>query len=386
MRKLLLLFAIAVLAACASSQRDAVTTPQVAHASFAAAAPPERVAAGSHVISRKMAAVQEDVVLANMAEESANAPEPAPQPRMVFHEGWIELKSTDPTHTLDSAAAMTIALGGYVESRSTESLILRIPVEQFRANFDRFVVLGTLQRKELRTEDITDQFLDNELRLRVAKETLERLQTLLAESLNPEEKLRILRDIQRLSKQIELAETHKRDLEKKSAFSRLNLQVYPFVFEGEEREEPIGAFRWITQLNPLRTAETCNGEALELKAPHGFVDLQLHDSLPVWSASANDGAEFWARKRENEPQGDASFWVETLRLRLGKDFAHTEVHDAKSWKVLLLRSFDSEPYTWLVAVRSDEEDLHVAEAFFPDPQTVQTHLDAVLSVLKEGTP
>lgn len=318
------------------------------------------------------------------APESAPAEEPQ-QPRMVFHEGWIHLRSTNPSQTLDSAGKMALALGGYIEQRDQNSTVLRIPVNTFRQNFDAFVALGTLLRKEIRTEDITEQFLDNELRLRVAKETLERMQTLLAESLNPEEKLRLLREIQRLTKQIELQEANKRDLEKKAAFSRLNLNVDPFVFEGANQEESIGAFRWIAELRPLRTQETQVGKELELKAPQSFVDLDL-DSKLIWASAANDGCEFWAYSKDNEPKGDATFWNEALRIRLSKSFAKAEVRDANSWKVLILESYDAKPYSWLVAVRTQKDDLQIAEAFFPSPEALAAHLEAVLTVLKESNP
>ena len=327
----------------------------------------------------KSAMRKEDVASEPMA---ADLPQ---QKRMVFHEGWISLKSTEPPATLDSATSMAASLGGYVESRDAGSVVLRIPVEVFRANFDRFVALGTLVSKELKTEDITDQFLDTELRLRVAKETLDRLQTLLAESKDQNEKLRLLQEIQRLSQQIELDESRKRELLKKASYSRLTLSVQPFIFDNAGQEEPIGAFQWIHQLMPTRQNESVTGEALEMKIPQGFVDLELDDDELPWAAAASDGAEIWARELKNNPKGDAEFWIEALRIRLGKTFAKAEVSSAGSWKVPQLTSFDAVPYTWLLATRSNHCELQLVEAFFPGPPSKETHLSAVLSVLQEGS-
>lgn len=361
--------------------------PQVSMAASASVAP--RVLAAP--VAMKAMVKRSDGYAGGMAEESAPEPEARPQPagtqeRMVFHEGWIHLRSTDPTRTLDSASKLAQSLGGYVESRYQNASVLRIPVKVFRSSFDSFVALGSLQRKEIRTDDITDQFHDNELRLRVAKETLERLQTLLAESQNPDEKLRLLREIQRLSKQIELQEATKRDLEKKASFSRLNLNVDPFIFEGMEQAEPIGAFQWISALRPLRLNESLVGEPLERKAPTGFVSLELEETQNYWAAAANDGSEIWAHQKENEPEGDALFWQEALRIRLSKGFAKTELRDAKDWKLLLFTSYDAKPYTWLIAVRVEEDELHVVEGLFPNPDALSQHLDSVLASLQEATP
>jgi len=320
-------------------------------------------------------------------------PEPVPvvqmnapsTPRMVFHDGRAQLKSLEPQVTLDTATAMAIRLGGYVEARNAGHLVLRIPVDKFLDNFENFVALGTLVTKSMTSEDITDQYADTELRLRIAKTTLERLKILLAQSTDASEKLSLLQDIQRVSQQIELDEAHKRELGKKAAFSRLTLDVEPFVFAAEN-EEPIAAFRWIQSLNPLRANESFDNDALTLLVPKDFIDLQLKDDEKPWAAAASDGAEIWARTRDNDPKGDAAFWIETLRLRLAKPFKTIEVVDAGVWKVLLMTSFDHTPYTWMVAVRVDKNDLRVAEAFFPTPQSLAAHRDAVLEVLKGELP
>jgi len=53
---------------------------------------------------------------------------------------------------------------------------------------------------------------------------------------------------------------------------------------------------------------------------------------------------------------------------------------------LQLTSFDYRPYTWMVAVRTDGDDLRVAEAFFPNPLSLSAHLNAVLTVLRGELP
>ena len=308
-------------------------------------------------------------------------------PRKVFHEGWISLKTTDMAKTLDSATKLAESIGGYVESRNDNSLVVRLPVEKFRDNFDRFVLLGALVSKSQRADDITELFLESELRLKVAKASLERLTQLLAESRDANEKLQILRQIQRLSEQIEREEANKKDLAKKAAFSRLTLNVQPFIFESES-SEPIGAFAWIHQLNPLRTSEYFASKPSKLKVPEAMVDLALDPWFGdgLWAAAASDGSELWSRRLCNKPTGDAAFWLEAIAFRQAKSFAKSERLDAGKWKVLRLESYDALPYTWLIAVTTDGDELQVAEAFFPDPTARDAHMPAVLKALQEVAP
>ena len=327
------------------------------------------------------------LVSASMDEDEAPSSVDS-SPRMVFHEGHLVLKSVNPAKTLDSAVLLAQSFGGFLESREGAMVVLRIPADTFRVCFDRFAALGTLVSKNLRSDDITTQFQETALRLRVARETLERLQTLLSESRDANEKIRLLREIQRLSEQIKRMEAQSRELEKKSQFSRLTLSVLPFVFRAEDSEEPIAVFRWIHQLNPLRLQENAvsvtvsKSRPLRLAVPLGFVDLKAEDSSTYWCSVSGDGSELWARRMENEPRGNATFWAEAIRLRLQEPFAKTEVLPVGTWMTVKMTSHGDCPYVWWVSVRILGGELQVSEAFFPDLAALSTHAQAVLAVLE----
>lgn len=377
MLKILLPF-LMVLVGCSGTPRPAQSYSAPYGARHSSAYEEERDAA-------PVAEVQSSFKMASAGQAMPLASPKARAKRMVFNEGWITLRSTEPGQTMDNAAALATRSGGFVESRNTFQLVLRIPVDSFRIVFERLTLLATLVSKEIRAEDITEQFMDTELRLRIAKETLERLQTLLAESKDSEEKLRLLAEIQRLSQQIELDEARKRDLSKKAAFSRVTLQVHPFLFTAEG-DEPIQAFRWIQNLNPTRSNEFLQAKPLKLAVPKGFVDLELDDNGRPWVASASNASELWARKLKNSPEGNSTFWIETLRIRLEKSFAKADTASIGNWKYLILRSFGERPYTWMVAVSTESKYLYLAEAFFPSDDAKDAHFQRVLEAFKEAKP
>ena len=310
-------------------------------------------------------------------------------PRLVIHQGSINLRSANPRKVLDTATQMAIDLGGSVESRNSNDLVLRIPASLFRAHFDDFTHLATLLNKSIQVDDVTEQFQENDLRIRVAKETLEHLQTLLAESKDAFEKINLLQDIQRLSSQIDLQEAEQKDLSHRVQYSRLALNVKPFIFQPSGKE-PIAAFRWIQLLKPQRVDEKLEGDAFVLPVPQGMVDLGVAPGFfhhkGVWAAAASDGSEIWARTIHNEPNGDAIFWQQVLHLRLGQSFAKSSVDSVGAWRFVSLESFGDSPYEWIVAVSVVDCKLHVVEMFFPSRDAKQKHWAQVTSMLQGVQP
>jgi len=301
--------------------------------------------------------------------------------RMLYYNGGIDLKATQPENTLDTASAWVKVLGGYVEERSANHAVLRIPVAHFRNFFEKAQTLGTLQNKWMRADDITDAFQDNELRIKIAEATLSRLQELLAASTNEDEKIRLLREIQRVSDELEGRRNRQAILARQATYSRLDLNVQPFVFETGRTDMGIKAFTWFAELSAQREKETFLGKKAEFSVPSGLVELKLKKT---WATRSADGVDFWAFRRKNEPCGDATFWNAALHNSLGPSFAKSETFQAGSFAVLRLESFGPSAYIWWIATWSDGKKLYVAEAYFPDLQAEKRHGEAIRQSLAGG--
>lgn len=305
------------------------------------------------------------------------------QARMVFYHGEIALKSPEPEKSLDTATRWVTAAGGYVESRNPGVVVLRIPVAQFRTLFEQMLGLGAVQNKWMEAEDITEQFRDTDLRIRIHSATLARLQDLLAASTDDSEKLQLLREIARVNDELEALRNVKRVLENQAAYSRLELRAEPFVFGSGRYQSDIGAFRWMQQLQAQRLQQVVLGEKVELAVPKNFVQLELEQG---WAARSADGAEVWAFSRDNEPHGDAAFWQAALAGVLGNAFAQQDTSGVGPFAVLRLQSFGPMAYVWWIAVAIDDDEIVVAEAFFPDALAESRHGDAVRTSWMGGVP
>jgi len=204
--------------------------------------------------------------------QSAPQPSTLAEPRMIFHNGKLHLRTPDPQKTLDSATQLALSLGGYVESRQPTYAIFRIPADTFRVSFPLFQSLGQVQSKSMNSDDITAAFQEADLHLKIAEATLLRLQQILAETTHPTERIELLKRIEQVSQQIEIKKLEKEKLGRMAQYGHLSLAVDPLLLN--QGIETIGAFLWMQNLSPTRSQETtCGNEYLELSAPQGMVAL-----------------------------------------------------------------------------------------------------------------
>ncbi|MEO1171856.1 MAG: DUF4349 domain-containing protein, partial [Myxococcota bacterium] len=114
-----------------------------------------------------------------MSEQPAEPPAPAKK-RLVYYNGFMELRVTEPQQTLEQAVKKTEEAGGYVETFSDNRVVLRVPVALFRDIFDDLLALGEIVSRSVNAQDITDAYTSMELRLKTLRASRDRLIELLA--------------------------------------------------------------------------------------------------------------------------------------------------------------------------------------------------------------
>ena len=185
-------------------------------------------------------------------EETDTAAQPLPSeahPRKRIYNGSAGLIVEDQEKTRKLLEDMAVGMNGYVEQSYIDYLVLRIPADLFDEAFVQILELGTVKYQSVETRDVTDQYADIQARLTTAEATRERLYTLLEKSTDPEERARILREIGRLTEEIESIKQQVQIMESRIAFSRITVELIPRLQEEVSRDAiPFG---WIESLNPL---------------------------------------------------------------------------------------------------------------------------------------
>ncbi len=319
------------------------------------------------------------------AASAGQAPSPAGEPgqepsqaRKRVYSGFGRLLVDDPQESKKRIAAIAVGAGGYVEASYELRILVRVPAARFEELFQQILDLGEVLNKAVQTQDVTEEFTDLQARIRVAEKTRERLYALLERTDNVEQRLKILREIRRLTEEIEKIRLTLDLLERRVAFSRLSVELVPRLEQEQARRREI-PFPWIAGLNPIRpTLGELRGR-LELSLGEEFA---VFEGQRIFLAESPEGTQVRAGSVPNHPRGDAAFWQKALMVHLGGLYRSARPMEIGALRAVLFTSKDRTPYSYLVGVVSGAEDLLVVEVFFPDSDAVQRRLPGVRAALE----
>lgn len=201
------------------------------------AAPTQEQQESGRLASLGYAAPGQAVPPATMA--SAPAPPAALQAmvaaRKLIRTGQMTLEVKSFAAAAAEARRLVEAAGGYLaDSRVTRSdegkergtLSLRIPADRFEETLAAVRRLGTVKAESVSAQDITKAYADLETRLRVKRETLDRLRAILRTQTGKlAEVLEAEREIARVTGEIETAEGERRFYDQQVALSTLSLEL-----------------------------------------------------------------------------------------------------------------------------------------------------------------
>ena len=340
-----------------------------------------RAARAPVAMQAKMAEVEsamDEPMGTDMASDAVQAPTAATR-RMVHYDGYALLRVTRVEDGVADLTRLAAQVGGAVERVSGRAVTLRVPVDRFQEAFDRALDLGEVLDRSITAEDVTEAFTAVDLRLSTARATRDRLVALLAKAEDEQEKLHLVRQIQRVSEQIDVLEAQVRTLADLAARSRITVELIPreaLAWQGPDAET--AELAWIRAMSPFRRDLATASRKLNLDVPDGMVGL---DVRRAYVAEAPDGARIWTHSIRNRPVGDSAFWLAAIEGRLGRDFATVQRTDVGTFRVLTLVDRGEDPYTWIVAVRVAGDRLELVQAYLPDPAQTVRYTEAVRAVL-----
>ena len=151
--------------------------------------------------------------------------------RKLIRTGQITVEVKNFEEAAKEIGRLAESLGGYLaESQSSRgdrdlrngSLTIRIPAERFAQAFDAVKRLGKVQTENLGTQDVTKAYTDLETRLRVKRETADRLRAILKDrAAKLSEILEAERELARVTEEIEQMEGERRYYDQQVALSTI---------------------------------------------------------------------------------------------------------------------------------------------------------------------
>ena len=309
-----------------------------------------------------------------------DAEKSVPAGRLRVYSADLELVVAGVEESRDEIIGIVEAAGGYVESSRSDYLVVRVPAEQFDSILAAIETTGDVRSRAVRTSDVTDQYFDLERRLRISEASRDRLLQLLEETEDPDERVALLRDIRRLTEEIEQLRSSLESLGQLVRFSRITVRLISRIQVSQIARQAI-PFRWISVLSPLEFTTHASGSDIPITLDESFA---VFDSGPWLSAEAADGTQFRAGTVINEPFGDEEFWQSALIYHLGPFYRSAKPTRAGEYRGVLLESKDTAPFYYLVLVHSRDDELVVAEAFLPTSDAKESRLVGILAAIAGG--
>lgn len=308
-------------------------------------------------------------------------PVPVPQ-RMVHYDGFARMRATRPSDTVDEIAQLAVDAGGRVDRLTDTQATVRVPVDRFDEIWAAVLALGDVLTKQVRADDVTDQFRATDLRVRTLKTMRKRLVTLLGRARSEEEKLALLQEITRVTEELDRTESQLRVLRDLASMSRISVDVVPRELGVQRGALTLDGFEWIRALSPFNRGVFGDDKRVELRTPDEMVTLSR---TGPWIAESPDRTVLWTMRLDNDPRGDAAFWRSAIDGALADDFAGVTSRDVGDYACT---SFDEpgadEPYRWLVCVATTDRHVRVVQAYFPGPEQVERFAERVDQALVGG--
>lgn len=138
--------------------------------------------------------------------------------------------------------------GGYVAERQDALLTLRVPADRYTELLSATRALGRVVRDLRQTSDVTDEYVDLELRLQNAEKSRERLLALLDKATVIEDIIKIEEALQRLTTDIESMKGKLQLLSHQVGFSRVEVYLHALEEGGEWTRGQKSRFPWIRRL------------------------------------------------------------------------------------------------------------------------------------------
>lgn len=153
--------------------------------------------------------------------------------RKVIKNGEIQLEVKDLKHTANQIFTMIKEYGGYIQSSSTRNnerqifseIVVKVPSSRFEEFFGRLKQMDKLIYDSISTQDVTEEYIDNQARLKVLKAQEERLVALMEKAQKIEDLLKIENELSRIRNEIEQIQGRINFLDKATSFSTVNIGI-----------------------------------------------------------------------------------------------------------------------------------------------------------------
>jgi hypothetical protein len=148
---------------------------------------------------------------------------------------------------LDAVEKVARDMGGYLSARQDTSITIRIPRDRFEETLARIQKLGDVTHRDIKAQDVTDEYVDLQARLKNAYAIRDKLTDLLARAA-VKDALDIEKELGRVTEDIERMEGKLKLLRDQIAFSTVTVTFAPIAAQQVHDSSLLAPFPWLQEL------------------------------------------------------------------------------------------------------------------------------------------
>ncbi|MFI7281610.1 DUF4349 domain-containing protein [Micromonospora chersina] len=230
------------------------------------AAKPQSVAGG---------AADRDQAAPEKAQSGAGGADLRVDQRAIIYTGTLQVRVDDVERAAREASTAVTAAGGFVggDQRNSDSadaraeLVLRVPADRFTNVLEALAKLGRQERREIRTEDVTEETVDLDARIATQRARVDSARRLLGRATSITDLVTLENEVGRREADLASLEAKKRRLADLTALSTVTVTFVGPEAAATEDEEDLGFLTglrggWSAFLGSLRVALTVLGAVL----------------------------------------------------------------------------------------------------------------------------
>jgi hypothetical protein len=161
-----------------------------------------------------------------------------------FHVGVYQVHQAQ-----EAIAAAALELGGFVASQTDDGIVVRIPAARFFEAVDRISGTGDVLHRDVRATDVSEEFRDNDIRLLNLEAMRARLDELLARATDVEDALRVERELERVTVELERLRGRQRFLADRISLSTIAVRFRELAREALDQPDTFDLpFSWLRSL------------------------------------------------------------------------------------------------------------------------------------------
>lgn len=179
--------------------------------------------------------------------------------RILLRTGSIRIEATDVGIASRMAQDIVKKHRGYLETINSSddddayaSLKLRIPKGALTRTMDELAALGRVTSRNIEVEDVTEQWIDIQAKMKNMRALRDRLRVLLRQARNVKETLEVEKELTRVQSELDSLEGKIKAMRKHSAYSRLSLTISRKSVPGPVGAVGKGAWWGVKKLFVLR--------------------------------------------------------------------------------------------------------------------------------------